>query len=129
MEGTVYDKYRLVRESVKREFKKMEDRVLFKLTAKLATWHYPNKRSKQMTLTKEEAMLYEFYINNGYNPSTVYKWILACNSNEEVQRQLKNGEISLKKALAMPKYQRKLTQTDTEMLYQIKLAIQKYVVR
>ncbi len=129
MEATVYDKFRKVKDEIKSQFRKLDDKMLFKMTAKLATWHYPNKRTKQMTLSKDEAMLYEFYINGGYNPSTVYKWILACDSNEEVQRQLKNGEISLKQALAMPKYRRKTTQVEAEMLYQIKLAIQKYVIR
>ena len=55
--------------------------------------------------------------------------MLTCNSDKEVQEKLKNGTISLKKALNLPKYRRKITQADSEILYQIKLTIQKYVVR
>ncbi len=129
MEGTVYDKLRLVKDSVKKELKDLKERDLFRITARLSTWHYPKKRTKNMKLSKTDAMVYEFCLNNNYNPSTVYKWMLACNSNKEVQEKLKNGEISLKKALSLPKFRRKITQMDSEMLYQIKMAIQKFVVR
>ena len=129
MEGTVYDKLRLVKELVKKDLKHIDDKLLFQITAKLSTWHYPKKRTKNMKLSKDDTMLYELYLNNNYNPSTVYKWMLACNSNEDIQKKLMNGEISLKKALSLPKHTRKITQADSEMLYQIKMAVQKYVVR
>jgi len=127
MKGTVYDKLRGLKEGLKNDFKKLSERDLFKILGKLGTWHYPKKRTKSMRLSKQEAMIYEFLLKNGYNPSTCYKWMLACNTNEDLQKRMKKGEISMKKAMQQP--YKTLTQVEQEMLYQIKLSIKKYVVR
>ncbi len=126
MKGTVYDKMRELKEGLNRDFT-INERELFKILSKLATWHYPKKRTKAMTLSKEEAMVYEFLLKNNYNPSTCYKWMLACNTNEDLQKRLMKGEISMRKAMQQP--YRTITQTEHELLYQIKLCIKKYVIR
>ncbi|MFH1972630.1 MAG: hypothetical protein ABIJ18_04095 [archaeon] len=127
MRGTVYDKMRVLKEGLKKEFKWLKDREMFGAMSKLSSWHYPNKRTKTMKLTNQEAMIYEFLLKNNYNPSTCYKWMLACCTNEDLQKKLMKGEISMKKAIQQP--YGKLSQTEQEFLYQIKLCIKKYVIR
>ena len=128
MECTVYDKLRVLKSVVSQKLEIKDERKLFKVLARLSTWHYPKKRSKNMALSLDEAKVYEFLITNNYNPSTCYKWMLACNTNEDMQKKLQNGEISLKSALRNTPFKR-LSQVESELLYQIKLAIRKYVVR
>lgn len=128
MQQTVYDKLRVLKDAVLQKLGIKEEKKLFQILGKLATWHYPKKRRKDMTLSKEEAMVYELLITNNYNPSTCYKWMLACNTSEEIRKKLKNGEIGLKSALRSRPY-KNLSQVESEFLYQVKLAIQKYVVR
>ena len=127
MKGTVYDKMRLLKEGLKKELKWLKDRDMFRAMAKLSTWHYPKKRTKSMKLSKQEAMIYEFLLKNKYNPSTCYKWMLACCTNEDLQKRLMKGEISMKKAMEQP--YNKLSQAEHELLYQIKMCIKKYVIR
>ena len=129
MKGTVYDKLRRVKELLHKDLKSFDERKLFMITSKLSTWHYPKKRTKKMTLSKDEAMVYEFYLNNGFNPSTVYKWMLACNTREDLQQRLMKGEIGLKDAMSQSRSYKSLSQVEAEFLYQVKLAIQKYVIR
>jgi len=126
MKGTVYDKLRGLKEGLKVDFK-LHERDLFKILGKLSSWHYPKKRTKNMTLSRQEAMIYEFLITNNYNPSTCYKWMLACNTNEDLQKRLMKGEISMKKAMQQP--YKNISQAEHELLYQIKFNIKKYVVR
>jgi hypothetical protein len=128
MQHTVYDKLRILKELVSQKLEIKDERKLFKIMARLATWHYPKKRSKDMQLSLDEVKLYEFLISNNYHPSTSYKWMLACNTNEDVQRKLQRGEISLKGALRSAPFKR-LNQAQSEMMYQIKLAVKKYVIR
>ena len=129
LKGTVYDKLRELKDKLKKDFSNLSEADLFRICGKLSTWHYPKKRTKSMGLSKDEAMIYEFLLNNGFNPSTVYKWMLACNTNEDVQKKLASGEISLKSALSRARPYKNVSQVEAELLYQIKVCIQKYVIR
>ena len=129
MKGTVYDKHVKVHNEVRKEFPDMDKKQFYKITAKLSTWHYPKKRWKGQTLTKDEAMIYEWMLNHNYNPSTVYKWMLALNTNKDNQEKLKNGTMSLKKAMRCSKPFKHVTKIDAEFMYHIKQCFQKYVIR
>lgn len=85
------------------EFKKLvlerfEDegfRNLQKIINKLATYHY-NK--KKYILLGEERELYNFLIENSYNPFKVYRWFLLEKLPEQLRFQLRQGMISQKTA-------------------------------
>lgn len=92
MQGTVYDKLRALQEHVRKELSLDNEKDLYDMTCKLSSWHYPKKRSSAMTINVKELKLYEFYVNNKYNPSTIYKWMLACNTSEDILKK-NNFEI------------------------------------
>ncbi|MFH1316404.1 MAG: hypothetical protein ABII01_02700 [Candidatus Woesearchaeota archaeon] len=77
MEDTVYDKLRKLKHLLQKEIGKVEDSEWFKTGGKLECWHYPSKRWKNMKLSKKEAMIYEFYIRNKYNPTNIYNYSLC----------------------------------------------------
>jgi len=129
MNGTVYDKYAKIHNELRQEFPKLDKKEFFKITATLSTWHYPKKRCKDQVLTKEQAMIYEWMLNNNYNPSTVYKWLLALNTNKDNQEKLKKGSMSLKKAMKCSKPFKHITEIEGEFMYHIKQCIQRYVIR
>lgn len=70
-------------------------RLLKENIAKLGTYHY-NRR--KFLLLGEEKKLYNWLIENGYNPFTVYRWFLLERIPDDVRFQLKNGQISQKTA-------------------------------
>ena len=129
MNGTVYDKYVKIHNELRRDFPKLDKKEFFKITATLSTWHYPKKRWKGQTLTKEQAMIYEWMLNNNYNPGTVYKWLLALNTNKENQDKMKNGSMSLKKAMKCAKPFKHITEVEAEFMYYIKQCVQRYIIR
>ena len=127
--GTVYDKYAKIMGEVKKEFPAIDKISFFKICSKLSTWHYPKKRSKGQTLGKDEAMLYEWLINHEYNPSTVYKWLLALNTNKDNQEKLQKGVMSLKKAMKCNQPFKHITEIESEFMYHVKQCIKHYVIR
>ncbi len=129
MKGTVYDKYVRIHNTVRKIFPDIDKKKFFKIVATLSTWHYPKKRSDGQMLTKEQAMIYEWMLNNNYNPGTVYKWLLAMNTNKDNQDKLKKGSMSLKKAMKCAKPFKHISKIEAEFMYHIKQCIQKYVVR
>ena len=80
MRQTIYDKLKTLKEELKKELNLDDETKIFRMTAKLSTWHYPKKRSSQTTIDDAEKRLYEFYIIRKYNPPTAYKWMFACNT-------------------------------------------------
>ena len=129
MQETVYDKLKKLKKGLEKEVGKFGDGFLSLMMGKLERWHYPKKRTKGMTITKDEAMVYEYLRSNSLNPSTVYKWFLACSSTGTVAKQLREGTIGLKAALRGTRPFKQLTPTEAEFLFHIKSRIQKYVIR
>lgn len=126
---TVYDKLRKLKEHLKKEVKEFDDETLFRILGRCERWFYPKKRGKDMSLSTDELQVYAFLLEHKYNPSTCYKWMLACNSTGTVAKQLREGTIGLKEALRNAKPFKQLTPTEAEFLFHVKAHIQKYVVR
>ena len=70
---------------------------LVKIMSKLAHFHY-NK--KDFILLGEERALYDFLIENSYNPFTVYRWLLLERIPDDIRFQLRQRQISQKKAVS-----------------------------
>ena len=71
---------------------------LTKSMCQIAHYHY-NK--KETMLLGEEKLIYLFLIENGYNPFTVYRWLLLERVPEDIRFQLRERRISQKKAVRM----------------------------
>ena len=72
MNGTVYDKLRALQEHIKKETNLDNEKDIYVMTCKLASWHYPEKRSKSMTINEQELKLYEFLINNNITHNNIF---------------------------------------------------------
>jgi len=129
MNETVYDKYVRIHNHLKKDHPQITKEDFFKITSTLSNWHYPKKRWKGQTLTKDQAMIYEWMLNNKYNPSTVYKWFLAMKTNKDVQERMKKGTVSLKKAMKCNRPFKHITEIEAEFMYHLKQAMRHYIIR
>ena len=68
---------------------------LTKSMCQIAHYHY-NKKGTY--LLGEEKPMYNFLIENNYNPFTVYRWLLLERVPEDIRFQLRERRISQKKA-------------------------------
>jgi hypothetical protein len=66
--------------------------------SKLAHYHYNKKR---FLLVGEDRELYNLLVESSYNPFTVYRWLLLERVPEEVKWQLKNRQVSQKRAITL----------------------------
>ena len=88
------------------EFIWLESRNLCEIMGQLGHYHY-NK--KKFILLGENRELYNFLMNKGYNPFTVYRWLLLERVPENIKAQLKQNKISQKKAISEAFKQRQET--------------------
>jgi hypothetical protein len=91
------DELRTVRKLVESRHLDVNGRLFDKMLSKLAHYHY-NK--KNFILLGMERKVYNLLIENSYNPFTVYRWLLLERIPEEIRFQLRQGQISQKKALS-----------------------------
>tara|TARA_Y100000034_G_scaffold87663_1_gene105135 strand:+ start:10670 stop:11044 length:375 start_codon:yes stop_codon:yes gene_type:complete len=74
-----------------------EDMRNIKMMSKIAHYHYNKKR---FMLLGTERKLYNFLVENSYNPYTVYRWMLLEKLPEDIKFQIKQNQISQKNAIS-----------------------------
>lgn len=79
------------------EFAWLSGRDLCKLMSKLGHFHYNRKK---FILLGDDRCLYDFLMLEGLNPYTVYRWLLLERVPEDIRYQLKEHQLSQRRALS-----------------------------
>jgi len=74
-----------------------EMRHLHEIIGKLAHYHYHRKDAMLLGAEKD---VYTVLLENGYNPFTVYRWLLLERLPEDVRFQLRQRRLSQKNAVS-----------------------------
>lgn len=98
-----------IRNLIQMRFPKIDARNLLERMSLIGHYHY-NK--KKFLLLGENRDLYNFLIENSYNPYTVYRWLLLERIPQEIKWQLKNNQISQKRAVHLSMQRRKETENS-----------------
>ena len=93
-----------VRKLIVIRFPQFDVQNLVEKMSKLAHYHYNKKR---YLLVGQDRELYQLIVENSYNPYTVYRWLLLERVPEELKWQLKNHQISQKRATTLSLQRRK----------------------
>ena len=103
------------------EFTWLSGRDLCEVMSQLGHYHY-NK--KKFILLSENKDVYNFLMKNGFNPFTVYRWLLLERVPENIKHQLKERKMSQKKALSEAFKQRQETaETISASIQELGLAL------
>jgi hypothetical protein len=109
------EKLNQVRNLIKIQFPNFDMQNLNKIMSRFAHYHYDKKKFLIMGETKK---LYDFLIENSYNPYTVYRWMLLERIPEEIKFQLRQNLITQKKAVTEAFKQKH--ETSFELTHSIK---------
>ena len=97
MHKNFLEKILTLRKKLVSRFPQLSQSEFSEIMSQIGHYHYNKK--KYLILGKQKDV-YNFLIENGYNPYTVYKWLLLERLPEDIRFQIKQGEISQKKALS-----------------------------
>ncbi len=103
----VFEKVKGVREVVKDVYPELGVEELARIVGFLANNWHGGKRKKTVSLTRQQLMVYDLLMKNGYNPATVYKWFLLATAPKDVREQVRQNNVPIVKAL---RYRRKARQ-------------------
>jgi len=89
---------------------------------------FHNKRKSKAVLSRKEAAVYELLLNKGYNPNTVYRWLLVTDSPAEIVNRLRSGEISIREALNMRhKIRQQFSTNDEQIIKEVIWYVEEYI--
>jgi len=91
------EKLESLRTLLKGRLPKLDVCHLKETIGKLAHYHYNRKDYFLLGVEKD---LYALLVENGYNPFTVYRWLLLERIPEDIRFQVKKRKISQKKAVS-----------------------------
>jgi hypothetical protein len=91
-------KLHVFKKELHKEISWIEGRDLCLLMGKLAHYHYNKRRFILLGRDKE---VYDFVLKKRLNPYTLYRWLLLERIPEDIKHQLKDKELSQKKAISM----------------------------
>lgn len=97
MQESFVDKLKTLRNRLKEAFPTLDVHNLIKIMNKLAHYHY---KKSQFYIIGMEKNLYNFLIENSYNPYTVYRWLLLEKVPEDIKFRLRQNEMTQKEAIA-----------------------------
>ena len=109
------EKLNHLREELNSRLPAVKMQNLTKSMCEIAHYHYNKKNT---FLLGDEKILYQFLIENGYNPFTVYRWLLLERVPEDIRFQLRERRISQKKAtrMAFKRRHETITTLGTEII-------------
>jgi len=114
-------KLKTLKTKLDKAFPEIDGRLLTKYMCELGHYHYNKKNS---FLLGEQKKLYEWLIENGYNPFTVYRWCLLDRIPEDIRFMLREKKISQKKAIFKAFKRKHETESDlTESIREIGLKL------
>ena len=108
----IFSELEKVKKLVRVHFPEIEIRELCKILGRIGTYHY-NKKTRM--LLGKERLLYNSLIENSYNPYTVYRWALSERVPAEIKFQLRNHNLSQKKASKLFFERRHETETSLQL--------------
>ena len=76
----------------------------------------PENISRKRDLTKAEKVLLQYYMKNNLNPSTTYRWFIACRLPSDIKAKLQKGQVSFKKAMLIADNRKKSKLSNTGLL-------------
>ena len=86
-----------VRNLLKSRLPQFDVQNLTKIMSKLAHYHYDKNK---YLIFGAERELYNLLIENGFNPYTVYRWLLLENLPDDIRFQIRQKKMTQKNAFA-----------------------------
>jgi len=122
----IFDKVNQIKKDLKELFPEIEDDKIIPMFSHIKNFYYgklyygrhsnPENKKRKRNLTPSEIVLYDYLLKNNLNPSTTYRWMIACRIPSDIKTKLANGEISYKKALQIANNRIRVKESNTGLL-------------
>jgi hypothetical protein len=122
----IFNKVAQIKEDIKELFPEIEEDRVIPMFSHIRNFFYknlhygrnnvPENKKRKRPLTKTETILYDYMLKNDLNPSTTYRWMIACRVPADIKEKLAKGQISCKRAMVISANRKRLRESNTGLL-------------
>ena len=76
----------------------------------------PENKQRKRELTGAETILLDYMMKNKLNPSTTYRWMIACRIPADIKEKLAKGQVSFVKAMQISANRKKVRESNIGLM-------------
>jgi hypothetical protein len=123
---SIWDRINRIKNDLKELLPEIEEDKFLSMASHVRNFYYgklhygrrnnPENKNRKRELTEAEKILLDYYMKNNLNPSTTYRWFIACRLPSDVKDKLQKGQVSFKKAMLIADNRKKSKLSNTGLL-------------
>ena len=123
---SIWDRINRIKNDLKELLPEIEEDKFLSMASHVRNFYYgklhygrrnnPENKKRKRELTEAEKILLDYYMKNNLNPSTTYRWFIACRLPSDVKDKLQKGQVSFKKAMLIADNRKKSKLSNTGLL-------------
>ena len=122
----IFDRINRIKKDLKALIPEVEEDKFLSMLSHIRNFYYgklyygrraiKENESRKRELTTNEKIVYDYMLKNNLNPSTTYRWFIACRLPSDVKDKLQKGEVSFKKAMLISDNRKKSKMSNSGLL-------------
>jgi len=122
----IFDKVNRIRKDLKSLLPEVEDDKIIIMFSHVRNFFYgnlhygrrnvPENKRRKRSLTKAETILLDYMMKNNLNPSTTYRWMIACRVPSDIKEKLIKGQVSITKAMQISANRKRVKESNTGLM-------------
>ena len=122
----IFDKVNQIKKDLKGLLPEIEEDKIIPMFAHIRNFFYgnlhygrrnvPENKKRKRNLTEAERVLYDYMLKNDLNPSTTYRWMIACRVPADIKEKLAKGQISFRKAMQIAANRKRVRESNSGLL-------------
>lgn len=122
----IFDRINLIKNDLRELIPEVEEDKFLSMMSHIRNFYYgklhygrrgkPENQERKKELTPNEKIVLDYMIKNNLNPSTTYRWFIACRLPLDVKEKLAQGKVSFKKAFLIADNRKKSKLSNTGLL-------------
>lgn len=122
----IFDRINLIKKDLKELIPEIEEEKFLSMLSHIRNFFYgkshygrravPENLERKRELTTNEKIVLDYLLKTNLNPSTTYRWFIACRIPSDLKDKLQDGKISYRKAYAIASNRKKSRLSNTGLL-------------
>lgn len=122
----IFDRINQIKSDLKELLPEIEENKFLSMLSHIRNFHYGNlhygrrntsgNEKRKRALTNNEKIVYDYLLKNNLNPSTTYRWFVACRLPSDIKEKLQKGQVSFKKAMLIADNRKKAKLSNQGLL-------------
>ena len=122
----IFDRINRIKKDLKELIPEVEEDKFLSMLSHIRNFYYgklhygrravEENLQKKKELTINEKLILDYMLKNNLNPSTTYRWFIACRLPSDLKEKLQQGKVSFKKAVLIADNRKKSKLSNTGLL-------------